>query len=156
MRRPASAGRGGIQPGQVINDIVSLQDWLPTLLAAAGEPEIKQKLLAGHQAGRRTYKVHLDGYNQLPPLTGAGPAPREEIFYFTDDGDLAALRYGPWKIHFLMQENQGLRVWERRFTPLRMPMLFNLRSDPYERADESIRPLDSRWLEPAAHGVEVA
>ena len=80
--------------------------------------------------------MHLDGYNQLPLLTGAGPAAREEIFYFTDDGDLAALRYGPWKIHFLIQENQGLRVWERRFTPLRMPMLFNLRSDPYERADE--------------------
>jgi arylsulfatase A-like enzyme len=128
---------GRIQAGQVINDIVSLQDWLPTLLAAAGEPEIRQKLLTGHQAGRRSYKVHLDGYNQLPLLSGEGRGAREEIFYFTDDGDLAALRYGPWKIHFLVQENNGLRVWERRFTPLRMPMLFNLRADPYERADES-------------------
>jgi arylsulfatase len=121
----------------VINDIVSLQDWLPTLLAAAGEPEIKQKLLDGHRAGARSYRVHLDGYNQLPRLTGAGPGARREMLYFTDDGDLAALRYDQWKIHFLIQENVGLRVWERGFTPLRLPMLFNLRSDPYERADES-------------------
>jgi arylsulfatase len=129
---------GRIPAGQVINDIVSLQDWLPTLMAAAGEPEIKQKLLTGHQAGARTYRVHLDGYNQLPLLTGAGPGARQEIFYFTDDGDLAALRYGNWKIHFMIQENTGLRVWERGFTPLRLPMLFNLRSDPYERAEESV------------------
>lgn len=128
---------GRIPAGQVINDVFSHQDWLPTLLAAAGEPEIKQKLLAGHQAGRRSYKVHLDGYNQLPLLTGSGPGARQEMFYFTDDGDLAALRYGNWKIHFMIQENTGLRVWERNFTPLRLPMLFNLRSDPFERADES-------------------
>ena len=134
---------GHIQPGQVMNDIISLQDWLPTLLAAAGEPEIKQKLLTGHQAGGRTYKVHLDGYNQMPLLTGAGPAARQEMFYFTDDGDLAALRHGNWKVHFLIQENLGLRVWERSFTPLRFPMLFNLRADPYERADESFEY--GRW-----------
>jgi arylsulfatase len=134
---------GRIQPNQVINDIVSLQDWLPTLLAAAGEPEIKQKLLVGHQAGARSYKVHLDGYNQLPLLTGAGPGARQEMFYFTDDGDLAALRYGNWKVHFLIQENVGMRVWERAFTPLRFPMLFNIRTDPYERADESFE--HGRW-----------
>ena len=134
---------GRIQPGQVINDIVSLQDWMPTLLAAAGEPEIKQKLLTGHQAGARTYKVHLDGYNQLPLLTGAGPSARQEMFYFTDDGDLAALRYGNWKVHFMIQENHGFGVWERGFTPLRLPMLFNLRSDPYERATESFE--HNRW-----------
>ncbi|MEI6162647.1 MAG: sulfatase-like hydrolase/transferase, partial [Roseococcus sp.] len=128
---------GRIPAGRVVNDIVSLQDWLPTLLAAAGEPEIKQKLLAGHQAGRRTYKVHLDGYNQLPLVTGTGPGAREEMFYFTDDGELAALRYNQWKIHFLIQENHGLHVWERKFTPLRLPMLFNIRSDPFERAEES-------------------
>ena len=128
---------GRIPAGRVVNDIVSLQDWLPTLLAAAGEPEIKQKLLAGHQAGRRTYKVHLDGYNQLPLVTGTGPGAREEMFYFTDDGDLAALRYNQWKIHFLIQENAGLHVWERKFTQLRLPMLFNIRSDPFERAEES-------------------
>ena len=102
---------GRIQPGQVINDIVSLQDWMPTLLAAAGETEIKQKLLTGHQIGARTYKVHLDGYNQLPLLTGAGPSARQEMFYFTDDGDLAALRYGNWKVHFMIQENHGFGVW---------------------------------------------
>lgn len=134
---------GRIQPGQVINDIVSLQDWLPTLMAAAGEPEIKQKLLAGHQVGARSYKVHLDGYNQLPLLTGAGPGARQEMFYFTDDGDLAALRYGAWKVHFMVQENHGFGVWERGFTPLRLPMLFNLRSDPYERATESFE--HNRW-----------
>jgi arylsulfatase len=134
---------GRIPPGQVINDIVSLQDWMPTLMAAAGEPEIKQKLLAGHQIGARTYKVHLDGYNQLPLLTGAGPGARQEIFYFTDDGDLAALRYGNWKVHFMIQENHGFGVWERGFTPLRLPMLFNLRSDPYERATESFE--HNRW-----------
>jgi arylsulfatase len=129
---------GRIPGGQVINDIVSLQDWLPTLMAAVGEPEIKQKLLAGHRAGARTYKVHLDGYNQLPLLTGQGAAARQEMFYFTDDGDLAALRYGNWKLHFMIQEAQGLHVWERAFTPLRFPKLFNLRSDPYERADEAM------------------
>jgi arylsulfatase len=134
---------GRIQPGQVINDIVSLQDWMPTLLAAAGEAEIKQKLLTGHQIGARTYKVHLDGYNQLPLLTGAGPSARQEMFYFTDDGDLAALRYGNWKVHFMIQENHGFGVWERGFTPLRLPMLFNLRSDPYERATESFE--HNRW-----------
>jgi len=128
---------GRIAPGQVLNDIVSIQDWLPTLLAAAGEPEITTKLLAGQTIGSRTYKVHLDGYNQLPLLTGQGPGARQEIFYFTDDGDLAALRYGPWKIHFMIQENDGLKVWERGFTTLRLPMLMNLRSDPYERATES-------------------
>ncbi|WP_137127472.1 arylsulfatase [Roseomonas sp. HF4] len=128
---------GRIEPGRVINDIFSHQDWLPTLLAAAGDADIKQKLLAGHRAGSRTYKVHLDGYNQLPLLTGSGPAARHEMFYFTDDGDLAALRYDNWKVHFMIQENHGLHVWERNFTPLRLPMLFNLRSDPFERADES-------------------
>jgi arylsulfatase len=134
---------GRIPAGQVINDIVSHQDWLPTLIAAAGDAEIKQKLLDGHRVGARTYKVHLDGYNQLPLLTGAGQGARQEMFYFTDDGDLAALRYGNWKLHFLIQENTGMRVWERGFTPLRLPMLFNLRSDPYERADESFD--HGRW-----------
>jgi arylsulfatase len=127
----------------VLNDIFSHQDWLPTLLAAAGEPQIKEKLLAGHRAGRRDYKVHLDGYNQLPLLTGAGPGARREMFYFTDDGDLAALRYDQWKLHFMIQEHHGLEVWERSFTPLRLPMLFNLRSDPFERATESMNY--GRW-----------
>jgi arylsulfatase A-like enzyme len=128
---------GRIPAGRVINDIFSHQDWLPTLLAAAGEPDIKRKLLAGHQAGSRSYKVHLDGYDQLPLLTGSGPGARREMFYFTDDGDLAALRYDQWKIHFMIQEHHGLEVWERGFTTLRLPQLYNLRSDPFERAHES-------------------
>ncbi|MCU0985738.1 MAG: arylsulfatase [Acetobacteraceae bacterium] len=126
-----------IPSGQVINDIMSHQDWLPTLLAAAGEPEIKQKLRSGHQAGRRTYRVHIDGHNQLPLLTRTGPGARREMFYFTDDGDLAAMRVDQWKIHFMIQEAHGLGVWERPFTTLRFPQLYNLRSDPFERAHES-------------------
>jgi arylsulfatase len=140
-----------IQPGQVLNDIFSHQDWLPTLVAAAGEPQIKEKLLAGHRAGRRDYKVHLDGYNQLPLLTGTGPGARREMFYFTDDGDLAALRYDNWKLHFMIQEHHGLEVWERNFTPLRLPMLFNLRSDPFERATESMNY--ARWRVERAYAL---
>lgn len=101
---------GRIQPGQVLHDIFSHQDWLPKLLVAAGEPQIKEKLLVGHQAGRRSYKVHLDGDNQLPLLTGTGPGARREMFYFTDDGDLAALRHDDWKLDFMIQENHGFKV----------------------------------------------
>ncbi len=110
---------------------------MPTLLAAAGDDQIKQKLLKGHTAGDKTFKVHLDGYNFLPYLTGkTEQGPREEIFYFTDDGDLSSLRYHNWKIVFLEQRAQGtLRLWAEPFTPLRVPKIFNLRMDPYEVAD---------------------
>jgi arylsulfatase len=126
-----------IQPGQVSNEIVSGLDWLPTLLAAAGEPDIKTKLLSGHQAGGKTFKVHLDGYNQLPFLTGQQPrSARKEFIYFNDDGDLVSMRYENWKVVFEEQRATGtLRVWAEPFTKLRMPKVFDLRSDPYERAD---------------------
>jgi arylsulfatase len=128
---------GHIQPGTVYNDIVSGLDWLPTLVAAAGDPDIKVKLVKGHQVGNKTFKVHLDGYNQLPYFTGQQPkSARREFFYFNDDGDLVAMRYENWKIVFEEQRAPGtMRVWAEPFTTLRLPKLFDLRADPYERAD---------------------
>jgi arylsulfatase len=128
---------GKIAPGQVYNGIVSHLDWLPTLLAAAGEPDIKEKLLKGHQVGSKTFKIHLDGYNQLDYWTGkTDTSARKEFFYFSDDGDLTGLRYDNWKIVFMEQRAAGtLRVWAEPFTLLRVPKIFNLLTDPYERAD---------------------
>jgi arylsulfatase len=127
---------GKIKSGSVSNEIVSHLDWLPTLLAAAGEPDIKAKLLKGHKAGNKTFKVHIDGHNQLPHLTGqSAKSARREFFYFSDDGDLVALRYDNWKLVFMEQRAQGtLNIWAEPFTPLRVPRMFNLRTDPYERA----------------------
>jgi arylsulfatase len=117
--------------------MISGLDWLPTLMAAAGEPEIKDKLLKGHQAGAKTVKVHLDGYNQLPHLAGQEErSARKEFIYFNDDGDLVALRYENWKIVFEEQRQQGtMQIWAEPFTKLRVPKIFDLRADPYERAD---------------------
>jgi arylsulfatase len=128
---------GKIPAGVVSNEIISHLDWLPTLVAAAGDPDISDKLLQGYQAGNKTFKVHLDGYNLLPYLTGVvDKSPRQEFFYFNDDGDLVALRYDNWKIVFLEQRVEGtLRIWAEPFVPLRVPKLFNLRTDPFERAD---------------------
>ena len=123
--------------GQINNAIISTEDFLPTLLAAAGEPDVKEKLLKGHKAAGKKFKVHLDGYNFLPYLTGQSEeAPRKEIFYFDDDGGLNALRYNNWKIHFKIQEHHGIDVWKKPYTALRMPLIMNLRSDPYEKAHE--------------------
>jgi arylsulfatase len=128
---------GKIAPAQVCNGMVSHLDWLPTMLAAAGEPEIKEKLLKGHQVGNKTFKIHLDGYNQLDYWTGkTDKSPRKEFFYFSDDGDLTGLRYDNWKIVFMEQRAKGtLQIWAEPFTPLRVPKIFNLLTDPYERAD---------------------
>jgi arylsulfatase A-like enzyme len=126
---------GKIKPGQVSNAIISGEDWLPTFLAAAGEPDVKEKLLKGHSANGRNFKVHLDGYNMLPLLTGETVEnPRKEIFYFDDDGSLNAFRYNRWKVHFKIQENHGFDVWQKKYTELRFPMLMDLYGDPYERA----------------------
>jgi len=127
---------GKIQANAVSNNIISHQDWLPTLVAAAGEPQVKEKLLKGYKANGKTYKVHLDGYDFLPYLTGEeAEGPREEFFYFSDDGDLLALRYRNWKVHFMVQDQAGtLEIWQRKFRDLRLPYLFNLRTDPYEQA----------------------
>ncbi|MHC5142165.1 MAG: arylsulfatase [Planctomycetota bacterium] len=129
---------GHIKSGSVTNEIVHHMDWLPTFLAIAGEPDIKEKLKQGDvQAISRTYKVHLDGYNVLPLLTGkTKESPRKEIFYFSDDGDLTALRYGDWKMIFMQQKAEAtLRAWMEPFVPLRVPIIENLRRDPYERAE---------------------
>jgi len=128
---------GVIEPGSVSNEIVSGMDWLPTFMAAVGNPDIKEQLKAGYTAGNKNFKVHLDGYNMLPFWRGEiEESPRKEIFYFSDDGDLMALRYEDWKIVFLEQEAPGtLRVWAQPFTELRVPKIFHLRRDPYERAD---------------------
>jgi len=128
---------GKIAPGTVSNEIVSHMDWLPTFLAITGEPDIKEKLLQGHRAGNKTFKVHLDGYNLLPYLTGQeAKSPRQEFFYFSDDGDLTGLRYDHWKLVFMEQRATGtLRIWQEPFVSLRFPKLFNLRTDPYERAE---------------------
>ena len=127
---------GVIEPGTVINEVVSHEDMLPTLLAAAGAPDIKAKLLSGGvNAIGRSYKVHLDGYNLLPALMGEAEWPRREFLYWTDDGNLAALRYDQWKIVFLEQRAHGFDVWQEPFVELRLPKLFTLRADPFERAD---------------------
>ena len=121
----------------VLNGIMSHNDWFPTLLAAAGVDDIAPKLRAGTELSGKTYKVNLDGHNQLPYLTGeVAQSPRNFFFYVTDDGDLCAIRYDNWKIVFLEQRVQGtLQVWAEPFVQLRVPKIFNLRTDPYERAD---------------------
>ena len=127
---------GHIEAGTVSNEIVSGMDWLPTFLAAAGNAEVKNELLKGKKAIGRKYKVHLDGYNILPMLTGeVKENPRHEIFYFSDEGELTALRYNDWKIIFMEQRVEAtFQAWAEPFVPLRTPLLFNLRRDPYERA----------------------
>ncbi|CAH1670532.1 arylsulfatase [Chelatococcus asaccharovorans] len=128
---------GHIQPASVANGIFSGLDWFPTLLAAAGDTDIKERLLKGIDLNGKQYKNHLDGYNQLDYLTGkTDQSARKEFFYFNDDGQLVALRYENWKVVFSEQRATGtLRIWAEPFTPLRVPKLFDLRSDPYERAD---------------------
>ena len=126
---------GNIQAGSVSNEIMHHMDWFPTFAAIAGDADIKKKLLKGHKAGNQTFKVHLDGYNFLPYLTGnEEKGSREEVFYFTDDGDLSAMRYRDWKLIFLQQRvEKTFEIWANPFTPLRVPLIFNLRRDPYER-----------------------
>jgi arylsulfatase len=133
---------GVIKPGTVYNDPVSGEDWMPTLLAAAGEPTIKEKLLKGHKAGTKTFKVHLDGYNLMPYFQGKEKeCPRKEIFYFDSGGNLNAVRYQDWKIHFAIMEGD-ITVAERR-TPS-WPQVVNLRADPYEKGPEESK-MYVRW-----------
>ena len=135
---------GVIKPGTVYNDIVAHEDWIPTLMAAAGEPGVKEKLLTGYKANGKLFKVHLDGYDLTDYLAGKGPDPRKEFFYFNDDGSLVSLRYNQWKLVFAEQRGHGFEVWEEPFVPLRLPKLFNLRSDPFETADHEGMDYD-RW-----------
>ena len=126
---------GKITAGSVLNGIVSHQDMLPTLLAAAGDPDINQKLLKGNKVGNKTFKVHIDGVNMLPYLTGeVKESPRQSFFYFSDDGDLMALRHGDWKFVVAEQRETRMRVWAEPLVKMRIPILFHLRRDPFERA----------------------
>jgi arylsulfatase len=129
---------GKIKPGTVLNDIVSHQDMLPTLLAAAGEPDIVAKLLKGHKAGDKTFKVHIDGYNMLPYLTGEEKeSPRKAFFYMSDDGEVMAVRHNDWKFVVGEQQAERMRVWMEPLDKLRVPLIFNLRRDPFERAQHN-------------------
>jgi arylsulfatase len=128
---------GKVPAGVISNDIVQHHDWLPTFLAMAGDPNIVEKCKKGHKAGNKTFKVHIDGYNLLDFLTKKGVrSPRKGFVYFNDDGDVVALRFDNWKVVFMEQRVQGtLRIWAEPFVTLRVPKIFNLRTDPYERAD---------------------
>lgn len=126
---------GVIKPGTIINEIGAHEDMLPTLLSAAGDSTTKKDLRKGRQINGMEYCVHLDGYDLLPALQDKADWPRKEFLYWTDDGDVAALRYSQWKICFLEQRAHGIDVWQEPFVKLRLPKLFNLRSDPFERAD---------------------
>ncbi len=128
---------GKIKPGSVSNEMVAHLDWLPTLLAVAGDTEVKDKLLKGYKVRDMTYKVYLDGDNLVPYLTGkAEKSPRDSFFYINDDQQLTGLRYDNWKFVFMEQRVEGtLRIWAEPFVTLRVPKIFNLRTDPYERAD---------------------
>ncbi|MGI9522772.1 MAG: arylsulfatase [Hyphomicrobiaceae bacterium] len=127
---------GTIKPGSVSNTIVSHLDWIPTFMAAVGINNIQSKLINGYTAAGRQYKVHLDGYNLLPHLKGEQEnGPRDRFFYHSDDGDLLALRFENWKTHFMVQDQRGtLEIWQREFRNLRLPLVFNLRTDPFEQA----------------------
>jgi arylsulfatase A-like enzyme len=129
---------GKFTAGTVLNGIVTHQDWLATFLAAAGEPEIIEKLLTGHKAGAKTYKVHIDGFNLLPYLMGeVKDSPRASFFYISDDGDILAIRYNDWKAVLMEQRAKTMQCWAEPFVKLRLPKIFNVRRDPFERADEN-------------------
>ncbi|MGB5214934.1 MAG: arylsulfatase [Anderseniella sp.] len=129
---------GKIPAGSVANGIVSHQDMLPTFLAAAGEADVSEKLLNGHKAGDKTFTSHIDGFNMLPYLCGeVDKSPRESFFYISDDGDVLAVRHNDWKVVLMEQRAKTMALWAEPFVSLRFPKIFNLRRDPFERADEN-------------------
>ncbi|MCC6491575.1 MAG: arylsulfatase [Pirellulales bacterium] len=160
---------GVIKPGQIINDVCAHEDLIPTFAAAAGEPDLVAKVKKGYQANGKNFKVHLDGYNLMPFLRGdVKESPRKEFLYWSDDGDLMAVRYGDWKLGFLEQNTKTnpetpIGVWQGQFSHLRVPNMYNLRADPFERGPESllygdwqmhraflvvpIQTFTARWLE---------
>ena len=152
---------GTIKPGTISNEIVSLHDFFPTILAAAGDPNITEELKAGHKAGNgETYKVHLDGYNLEPYLSGKTKThARKDFIYFADSGDVFALRFNNWKFLFIEQPARGTyAVWLEPYKNLRIPKIFNLRTDPYETADFTSNTYYDfinrhTWMMPAAMGV---
>jgi arylsulfatase len=138
---------GVIKPGTTSNEIFSHTDMLPTLAAVAGDPDIVSKLKKGLKAGNKTFKVHIDGYNLLPFIKGeVKENPRKGFLYWSDDGDLMALRVGAWKVEFMEQRARGMNVWREPLVPLRAPILLNLRSDPFERAPEDASMFYDKWM----------
>jgi len=131
---------GTVKPGTIINDIFSHEDWVPTLVAAAGDPKVKEKLLKGHKAAGKTFRTHLDGYDQTAVLSGKGPGQRKEIFYFDAGANLNAVRYNNWKIHFTIMEGSINEAYRK--TPA-WPLVVNLRQDPFEVTPDSA--LYTRW-----------
>ena len=138
---------GVVKPGTISNEIGAHEDMLPTLLAAAGDANVSKDLLKGKRANGRSYKVHIDGYNLMPALKGEAAWPRKDFLYWTDDGQVAALRYNNWKITFLKQNAEGIDVWREPFEVLRAPMLANLRMDPFERAEYESIGYDQWWVD---------
>ena len=138
---------GVIKPGTVSNEIFSHTDMLPTLAAAAGDPDVVEKLKKGYKSGSKSYKVHIDGFNLLPFLKGeVKENPRKGFLYWSDDGDLMALRVGDWKVHFMVQHAHGFEVWKKPLEALRAPDIYNLRSDPFERASEDATMFYAKWM----------
>jgi len=138
---------GVLEPGTVSNEIFSLTDMLPTLVAAAGEPDIVEKLRQGYRAGRKTFKVHIDGYDLAPFWKGeVKENPRQGFLYWSDDGDLMAIRVQQWKVTFTEQRAHGLGVWREPMVSLRAPKVYNLRSDPFERGDIDGSVFYDKWM----------
>ena len=141
---------GKFPAGTTLNGIVAHEDWLPTFAAAAGEPAIKQKLAAGLELGGRTYRNYIDGYDQLDYLSGtSGASPRNEFFYVNDDGQIVAIRYSDWKTVFLENRGRAFEVWREPFTELRVPLLFNLRRDPFEKSQHNATTYNDWMLDHA-------
>jgi len=135
---------GVLKPGTIYNEFFSHEDFIPTFAAAAGNPNIASQCMKGCKLGKRSFKVHLDGYNLLPFFRGeAKESPRKDFLYWSDDGDLFAIRVENWKVHFITQEHEGLDIWSKGFERLRFPLIFNIVSDPFERSDKSI--LHDKW-----------
>jgi arylsulfatase len=138
---------GMIKPGTVSNEIFSHTDMLPTLVAVGGDPDIVEKLKKGHKAGNKTFKVYIDGYNLLPFLKGeVKENPRKGFLYWSDDGDLMALRVAQWKATFMEQRAHGVGVWQEPLVSLRVPKIYNLRSDPFECGDVDGSMFYDKWL----------
>jgi arylsulfatase len=139
---------GHFPEGKTLNGIVAHEDWLPTFAAAAGEPDIKEKLKNGTQIIGRDYKNYVDGYNQLDYLSGkTDQSPRKEFFYVNDDGQVVAIRYDAWKAVFLENRGQAFGIWREPFTELRIPLLFHLRRDPFEKAQHNSNTYNDWFLD---------
>jgi arylsulfatase len=138
---------GQFPEGKTLNGIVSHEDWLPTFAAIGGNPDIKQELRDGVELNGRTYRNYIDGYNQLDYLKGTAEDPRKEFWYVNDDGQVVAARYQDWKVVFLENRGEAFGVWREPFTELRVPLLFNLRRDPFEKAQHNANTYDDWFLD---------